>query len=150
MLFMTYGLVVYKLPVPAQRHQYTEFLLLFPIGKAKGMFDKKVIACLTLLFIVVLVQGQDQVQPGPPDKCFRGDYHLLDHYHKRIPSPEGNNFPECTSWQSSSCCTHALANDISRLELHQGLYNFMYQVEPCGSLSPECARYIKVFIFAIY
>ena len=107
------------------------------------MFDKFIIVCLTLLFLVAfIVRGQDQVQRGPPDYCIRGEYHLLDHYHKDAPSPEENNFPECTSWQNSSCCTRDLAVDLYRLADHQGLCNFSYDL--CGALSSECAQYFKV------
>ena len=106
------------------------------------MLNKLIAVFLTLLFVVVLVQGQDQVRRGPPDYCIKGVYHLLDHYHKDAPSPEENNFPECTSWQSSSCCTYELANDLSQLATHEGIYNFTYDL--CGSLSPGCAQYFKV------
>ena len=52
------------------------------------MFDKFSIICLTLPFVVVLVQGQDQVQRGPPDFCIRSEFsHFLDHYYKDAPSP---------------------------------------------------------------
>ena len=106
------------------------------------MFKKLATVCMPLLFMVTLVQGEDQVQLGPPDHCIKGDFHLLDHYHKDAPSPEGKNFRECTSWQSSSCCTHALADDLYRLASSEGIYNFTYDL--CGSLSPSCAEYFKV------
>ena len=106
------------------------------------MFDKTIAVSLAFSFIVVWVQGQSQVQRGPPDHCIKGEYHYLDHYHKAAPSPEENDFSECTSWQNSSCCTHALADDLSRLATHQLLYNFTFDY--CGSLSIECARYLKV------
>ena len=103
---------------------------------------------LTLLLVVVSpgMQGQDLIQPGPPDFCFKGDDHVLDHFHKDAPSPEENDFPECTSWQESSCCTHALADELSRFSKALGdrLYNFT--VGQCGSLSQECAQYIRVRI----
>ena len=107
------------------------------------MFDKFSIVCLTLPFVVVLVQGQDQVQRGPPDFCFSSEIsHFLDRYHKDTPSPEENNFPECTSWQNFSCCTHALADDLSRVTTQQGLYNIRF--DRCAPVSQECARYLKV------
>ena len=106
------------------------------------MFDKTIAVSLALLLVVVWVQGQAHVQRGPPNHCIKGEYHYLDHYHKDVPSSEENDFPECTSWQNSSCCTRALADDLSRLATHQLLYNFTF--DHCGSLSPECARYLKV------
>ena len=109
------------------------------------MLNKLIAPSLTLLllFLVVLVKGQDQVQRGPPDRCFKGLYHLYDHFHKDVPSPEVGNFPECTSWQKLSCCTADLANELSRVGSHHGLYNYSYDL--CNGLSPECAKYAKVF-----
>ena len=88
------------------------------------------------------VGGQDLVQPGPPEFCHKGDFHLEDIYHKDSPSPEDRNFPECTSWQESSCCTHALADEMYRSGNGVGLYNFSWA--HCGELSQECADYLKV------
>ena len=59
------------------------------------------------------VQGQDLVQPGPQEFCYKGDSHLEDLYHKDSPSSEDKDFPEYSSWQQSSCCTHALADEAS-------------------------------------
>ena len=88
------------------------------------------------------VQGQDLVQPGPPEFCHKGDYHYDNLYHKDSPSPEDKDFPECTSWQESSCCTHALADEVSRFADGVGLYN--WSQTHCGSLSQRCAEYFRV------
>ena len=121
------------------------FLVIYKSEKSKTMFDKLFITCLTLLFMVVtvvFVEGQDQVQPGPPDYCIRSENHFFHHYHKDTPSPEGNDFRECTSWQNSSCCTHALADDFSSLATQQGVYSFSFA--HCEPVSSKCARYLKV------
>ena len=90
------------------------------------------------------VQGQDLVQPGPPEFCPKGDFHYDNLYHKDSPSPEDKDFPECTSWQHSSCCTYALADEVSRFANGAGLYNLSRT--HCGPLSQGCAEYHKVLI----
>ena len=102
---------------------------------------------LTILLSMVLwVQGEipkGYIQPGPPDFCHKGPFHVEDAFHKDTPSPEDSSFQECLSWQDLSCCTHALTVEIQRHE-NQGLYNWTY--DTCGSLSPECAKYLKVSV----
>ena len=62
------------------------------------------------------------MQPGPPEFCHKTDYHYDSLYHKDTPSPEDKDFPKCTSWQHSSCCTHTLADEVSRFADGVGLY----------------------------
>ena len=108
------------------------------------MLDKLIAPYLTLLlFLVVLVEGQDQVQRGPADHCFKGDFHLYDYFHKDTPSPEVGNFPEYTSWKNLSCCTSDLANELAQLARHQGLYNYTFDL--CNGFSSECTKYMKAF-----
>lgn len=83
------------------------------------------------------------MQQGPPNHCFKGGFHLYDHFHKDTPSPEEENFPECTSWKNLSCYTFHLVNEISLVGTHLGLYNISYDL--CNRLSVECVKYLKVF-----
>ena len=98
----------------------------------------KCIIYLTLLLLVAFVQGQKLIQPGPPDSCFKTkSIHRIDRYYKDVPSPEGSDFPVCQSWKESSCCTRALAEELSHSKTG-GLYN----------LSPVCAKYLRVCVIA--
>ena len=102
----------------------------------------KFITRLILLLLVVFVQGQELIQPGPPDSCFKTtSIHRIDRYHKDTPSPQGREFPECQSWKESSCCTLALTKIISRSKT-QAIYSFSKDL--CGPISPRCADYLVV------
>ena len=81
------------------------------------------------------VDDVEQMMPGPPDFCLEGPFH------KDTPSPEEEDFTECTSWQNLACCTIDLAESI-RVSKAVGLYNYSWDL--CGPLSPECEEYIKV------
>ena len=101
--------------------------------------------CLILLFVVA---GEELVQPGPPDSCFKTSFHINDEYHKDVPSPEGSEFPECRSWNKSSCCTLALAETLKERGKVQGLYNFSHDL--CDqNISASCAEYLRVCTIAI-
>ena len=72
----------------------------------------------------------------------RSSYTTLMKYHKDVPSPEESDLPECQSWKkSSTCCTHDLTVALNQSKT-VGLYNFTHDL--CGSLSPECAQYLRV------
>ena len=104
----------------------------------------KFIICLILLLLDAVVQGQELIQPGPPDTCFMTKWiHRNDRYHKDVPSPEGSDFPVCQSWKESSCCTRALAEELSRSETG-GLYNLSRDL--CGAISSGCAKYLRVSV----
>ncbi len=108
------------------------------------MFQHSII-CLTLLLVVA---GEDLIQPGPPDSCFRTSFHINNEYHKDVPSPEGSGFPECQSWKESSCCTLALAEALSNRGKVHGLYNFSHEL--CDqNISAGCAEYLRVCTIAI-
>ena len=81
------------------------------------------------------VDDVEQTMPGPPDFCLEGPFH------KDTPSPEEEDFTECTSWQNLACCTEDLDESI-RVSKAVGLYNYSWDV--CGPLSSECEEYIKV------
>ena len=103
----------------------------------------KFIICLILLLLEVFVQGEELIQPGPPDVCFKTkSYHINDRYHKDVPSPQGSDFPECQSWKESSCCTRALAEELSSRSKTLEIYNFRKDL--CGTISPPCAEYLRV------
>ena len=103
----------------------------------------KFIICLILLLLVMFVQGEEVIQPGLPDFCFKTKlYHINDSYHKDVPSPQGSDFPECQSWKESSCCTRALAEELSSHGKTLGLYDFRKDL--CGAISPPCAEYLGV------
>ena len=87
------------------------------------------------------VQGQEVMQPGPPDFCTKTSFHRNDQYHKDAPSTEMDDFSECSSWQNFSCCTQALTEIIAR-SMFLGLYNWSYNL--CDNLSTPCAEYIRV------
>ena len=93
-----------------------------------------------LLSIVLCAQGEISeayIQPGPPDFCHRGSYHIM----LKTRSIKTPHRPKTAV--SRSACTHALTVEIQRHE-NQGLYNWTY--DTCGSLSPECAKYLRVSI----
>ena len=90
---------------------------------------------LSLLATAALVQGQEVVQPGPPDFCLEGPFH------KDVPSPEEEQFHECLSWQNEACCNLQLSMTIDRHKA-VGLYNYSWDI--CGTLSPQCEEFIKV------
>lgn len=104
----------------------------------------RVIVCLTL---VVCVAGQELTQPGPPNFCFKNEFHVNDQYHKDVPSPEGSDLPECQSWMESSCCTLALMETLSNRSKVEGLYNFSHQL--CSPISSGCAEYLRVCIYSV-
>lgn len=97
----------------------------------------KLVISLSLLSTIVLVQGQEVVQPGPPDFCLEGPFH------KDVPSPEEEQFDECLSWQKEACCNLELSMTIDRHKA-VGLYNYSWDL--CGTLSPQCEEFIKVHI----
>ena len=96
---------------------------------------------MILLVLVLSVQGQEVVQPGPPDFCIKTSFHRNEQYHKDVPSTEMAEFSECSSWQNLSCCTQALTESIGR-SMFMGLYNWSYNL--CGNLSTACAKYMRV------
>ena len=74
-------------------------------------------------------------KPGPPSTCLSGPYH------KKVPSPEEEEFDECLSWQNKACCNV----DVPRIiDNHKavGLYNYSWDL--CGTLSQACEEFIKV------
>ena len=103
----------------------------------------KIFISVTLLLSVMMVLGEHLVQPGPPDFCIKDSSRQNDKYHKAVPSPEMGELRNCSAWQNLSCCTQALAEDLSRNPF-MGLYNWSHNV--CGSLSPKCAEFMKVCI----
>ena len=109
----------------------------------------KLIVCQILLLLdhVLFALGQELIQPGPPDFCFKTkSVHTNDQYHKDIPSPQGSDFPECQSWKEYSCCTRALTETLHR-NRDIGLYNFSHVL--CGTISPLCEEYLLVCKIAI-
>ena len=96
----------------------------------------KLVISLILLVTSALVQGQEVVQPGPPDVCL-----VEGPFHKDVPSPEEEQFHECLSWQNEACCNLQLSMSIDRHKA-VGLYNYSWDL--CGTLSPQCEEFIKV------
>ena len=107
---------------------------------------KMYVICLTFS-VFFLVVGEELIQPGPPESCFKTSFHVNDQCHKDVPSPEGSHFPECQSWKESLYCTLALAETLSNKGKAQGLYNFSHEL--CGNISPGCAEYLRVSIIAV-
>lgn len=90
-------------------------------------------ASLVALLWIAPVLGLQQ--PGPPDFCLEGPYHI------ETPHPESQEFDECLSWQSKACCTVEVPMIIDRHKA-VGLYNYTW--DHCGTLSQECETFIKV------
>lgn len=95
------------------------------------------------VFPIIVVWGHqhdtEYVQPGPPSFCLKGPYH------KPSPSIEDQDeFQECLSWsQDVSCCNINLTESINLYKARE-LYNYTWDV--CGSLSPQCEKFVKVKI----
>ena len=103
----------------------------------------KIFISVTLLLSVMMVLGEHLVQPGPPDFCIKDSSRQDDKFHKYVPSPEMGDLHNCSAWQNLSCCTQALAEELSR-NLTMALYNWTHDV--CGNLSTKCAEFMKVCI----
>ena len=97
---------------------------------------------LVLLVVQRFALGEELIQPGPPDSCFKiNSVHKNEVYHKNVPSPEASDLPECQSWKELSCCTHALTETLSHSKT-RGINNLTYDL--CGTLSPRCGEYFRV------
>jgi len=59
-------------------------------------------------------------------------------FHKAFPTPEGDDFTECTPWKDASCCTAQTANRQGLLDM----YGAEWRWNRCGTMSRECDAFM--------
>mmetsp|Transcript_27758 Transcript_27758/g.52296 ORF Transcript_27758/g.52296 Transcript_27758/m.52296 type:complete len:294 (+) Transcript_27758:70-951(+) len=75
-----------------------------------------------------LFGGSDMV----PDQCH------LQYYHKKAPSPEGDDMTECHPWKNNACCD---SNTVQSVDKLNEVYGEGYKWDRCGPMSQACERF---------